>query len=116
MYDVEIRMGYDTTLKEYKIYEQGKHYNILKTWIHSPIFFISERDIINKRIEFIKDDVYYNLATSIEDDYEPPTKDVVRCKTFLNLLILKQDSENFYFHCMSQYDAKVNLNMLIISL
>jgi len=107
IYDPEIRMKYDDSLKEYKIYEQGENYCIYKNWLYSPVFFISERDIVNKRIEFIKDDVYYNLSTSVNDDYDLPPKDVVRCKTYLNLFLLKQDEENYYFHCLSQYDAKV---------
>ena len=113
MYDPEIRMKYDLSLKEFKIYEKGENYNIFRVWMHSPIFFISERDVVDKRIEFIKDDVYYNLATSVNDDYDPPNKDVVRCKTYLNMLIIKQDNENFYFHCLSQFDAKVKLNLII---
>ena len=100
-------MKYDLTLKEFKIYEQREKYCIFKNWLHSPIFFIAERDVLNKRMEFIKEDVYYNIATSISDDYEPEIKDVVRCKTYLNLLIIKQDDENFYFYCLSQFDAKV---------
>ena len=76
MYDPEIRMKYDLSLKEFKIYEKGENYNIFRVWMHSPIFFISERDVVDKRIEFIKDDVYYNLATSVNDDYDPPNKDV----------------------------------------
>ena len=111
MYDPEIRMKYDLTLKEFKVYEKGENYNIFKNWLHSPMFFIAERDLVNKRIEFIKEDVYYNIATSVNDDYEPLIKDVVRCKTYLNLLILKQDEENFYFHCLSQYDAKVKFDI-----
>lgn len=107
MYDPVIRNKYDNTLKEFKIYEEGEYYNIYKNWIYSPVFFISERDMVNKRIEFIKDDIYYNLATSVDDEYDPPSKNVVRCKTYLNLVVLKQDEENYYFHCLSQYDAKV---------
>jgi len=35
--------------------------------VNSPIFFISERDTVDKRMEFIHEDVFYNFTTSIEE-------------------------------------------------
>ena len=34
----------------------------------SPILIISERDIVDKRIEFTYDEIYYNFSTSVEKD------------------------------------------------
>lgn len=74
----------------------------------SPIFFITERDIIDKRIEFFNEGTYYYLATSV-DNYSEVNPDVVRCHTFLNASIITEDEENFYYYSLTQLDAKVLL-------
>ena len=107
MYDPEIRKKFDSSLKEYTIYEKGEKYAISKTCLNSPIFFIAEREVITKRIEFIKNNIYYNIATSINDDYEQLNEEIVRCKTYINLLVLSEDEEYYYFKSLSQFDAKV---------
>src|SRR5690606_6652187 len=99
-----IRRKYDNTIKEYEILENKEKYLVYRILLHSPIFFISERDFVDKRIEFVHENVYYNFASSVENN-EPNSK-AVRMKTYLNLLILSQDDSNFYFECYSQYDAK----------
>ena len=106
MYDPDIRMRYDPSFKEFKILEKVDSYTIFKVKLHSPIFFIKEREYVDKRVEFIKDNVYYNLSTSVSN-YLPLDKDAVRMITYLNLLILSQDENNYYFECYTQHDAKV---------
>ena len=101
-------MKFDSVLKDFKILEREPNYCIFYTLLHSPIFFISERDLVDKRVSFIKDDVYYNLSTSVTD-YYPLDNKAVRIDTYLNLLILRKDLNNYYFECFSQHDAKVLL-------
>lgn len=108
MYNPDIRLKYDSTIKEYKILEKTDNYCVFKTLFHSPIFFIPEKDILDKRIEFVDDNMYYNLATSV-DDYEPLVKSAVRIKTYLNLSIISQDDKNYYFECYSQYGVYILL-------
>lgn len=74
--------------------------------MHSPIFFISEREVINKRILFFHNGASYNLSTSI-DDYVEINPDVVRCQTYINSLIISEDENNFYFNSLTQLDPKV---------
>ena len=99
-------MKYDKTLKEFKILEQKDNYCIFKLLLHSPIFFIAERDLIDKRVEFVKDNIYYNFSTSVSN-YLPLDKNAVRINTYLNVLILSQDEKNYFFESYSQHDAKV---------
>jgi hypothetical protein len=99
-------MKYDSNLKEFKILEKNEKYSIFYNLLHSPIFFIAERDLVDKRVAFIKDEVYYNLSTSVLD-YYPLDSKAVRIDTYLNLLILSNDESNYYFECYSQHDAKV---------
>ena len=35
--------------------------------MNSPVFFISERDTIDKGIEFIHKNIFYNITTAIDD-------------------------------------------------
>jgi len=107
-YEPEIRLKYDTSIKAYRILEKKDNYTIFKTLLHSPFFFISERDMVDKRVEFTQDGIYYNFASSV-DDYEAIDKNAVRMKTYINLLVLTQDEKNFYFECYQQYDAKTIL-------
>jgi len=36
--------------------------------MQSPVFFISKRDIVNKRISFFDGDVFYSINNSINDE------------------------------------------------
>jgi len=75
--------------------------------IKSPGFYIKERDILDKKIEFYYNGIYYNFNSSINEDYEVPNKDIVRCRTFLNIYILSEDDNYFHFLGFSQLDIKV---------
>jgi hypothetical protein len=93
-------------IKEYKIYESGENYAIFKFWMHSPIFFISEREVIDKRILFSQNGISYNLSTSV-DNYVETNPEVVRCQTFINSMIISEDENNFYLNSLNQLDPKV---------
>ena len=106
MYDGEKRKTWDINAKEYKIYENNENYAIYKYWMFSPVFFISERDVIDKKIQFIHDGVFYYISTSV-DNYSEVNPEVVRCLTYLNSTIISEDDDNFYFNTLTQLDAKV---------
>jgi len=75
--------------------------------MHSPVFFISERDVYDKRTEFIYNDIYYCFTSSVEDQLYPVTNGVVRCKIFINIYIITSDEKYIYFMSFNQLDAKV---------
>ena len=78
----------------------------------SPIFFISERDIVDKRVEFTYNNIYYNLSTSIDNESQPVKENIIRCTNYLNIYIITEDDEYFYFRGFNQIDTKVlNLNL-----
>ena len=99
-------MEWDKNLREFRIFERGENYAIYKLWMYSPIFFISEREIIDKRIEFFFGGAYYYLSTSI-DNYIEINPNVVRCNTYINWSIMTEDEDNFYYYSLTQLDAKV---------
>ena len=110
MFDAEIRLSYDKGIKEWKIFEKEENYIVFRGWFHSPIFLVSERDLIDKRIFFNKNGKYYSFASSIEN-YQSPQDNVIRIHNYLNALILSEDQDNFYFNCYNQMDAKVYLKL-----
>ena len=111
MYDPVERMKWDTSLKVLKKLEGNDEAYVIRSWMHSPMFLISEREVIDKRVEFIHENVYYNISASAPEDYFPEEKDVVRCKSYINVLTLSWDDNNYYFSTLSQIDFKVLLNI-----
>jgi hypothetical protein len=41
---------------------------LVKIHCKSPVFFISERDVLDKRIEFEYNDYHYNYSSSANED------------------------------------------------
>lgn len=68
MYVPELRVTWDEGFKEFKKVEGNEEIYVVKAWFKSPMFIISERDVVDKRIEFFKDNVYYNFSSSVDDD------------------------------------------------
>jgi hypothetical protein len=68
MNEPEKRMKWDKSLKEYKIIEGNKENYILHYVMKSPMIFVSERDVIDKRLDFYNDDVYYDFSSSVNDN------------------------------------------------
>jgi hypothetical protein len=68
MNEPEKRMKWDKTLKDYKIIEGNKENYILHYVLKSPMIFVSERDVIDKRLDFYNDDVYYDFSSSVSDN------------------------------------------------
>lgn len=67
MYVPELRLKWDEGFKEFVKLEGNEEVYAVKSWFKSPMFIVSERDVVDKRIEFFKDSVYYNFASSLDD-------------------------------------------------
>jgi len=70
MFNVEERKKYDKSIKEYYIFEETrkKYSFIFRLAMKSPIFFISERDGVTKKINFMHNGEMFHYASSIEND------------------------------------------------
>ena len=68
MYNPEKRIKWDDSLKQLKILEGNKEVYVVNSWMKSPMMFVAERDIIDKRIEVNKNGIYYNFSSSVNDD------------------------------------------------
>ena len=72
----------DIQFKLYEVIEgseEGKEVKcILHNWIKSPTFFVSERDVVDKRYDFFHKGRFYSFESSVNDDYIPLEENVVR--------------------------------------
>jgi hypothetical protein len=67
IYTPEQRTKWDESIKQFKILESCEDSTVIRNWLYSPIFLISERDLVDKRTDFYHDDIYYNISTSVPD-------------------------------------------------
>ena len=114
-YDDKIRMLWDDALKVYEKYEGNNTNFIACTWGKSPIFFVSERESIDKRFRFNKDNSSYIMSTSIPLDLYPPKKDVVRFVDLVNLFKIADEGEEIVFSSLNQADFKMAIPQMLIN-
>jgi hypothetical protein len=68
LYNPEQRMKWDSSLKVLKKLEDGEEAYVVRSWMHSPMFMVAEREVIDKRVELYQDGVFYCISTSCPDD------------------------------------------------
>jgi hypothetical protein len=68
MYKPDKRKKWDDCYKDLKKLEGNDDVYVIKSVLKSPIFIVSERDVIEKRIEFIDENIYYCFSSSLEDN------------------------------------------------
>ncbi len=107
MYKPELRIQWDKSVKSIKILEGNDNAYIVHTNFLSPIFLISERNVVDKRVQFDCNGIYYTFSSSIESNLVEEIKDSVRCKSYINLFIMTSDENYFHFICFNQLDVKV---------
>jgi hypothetical protein len=115
-YDIKLRMLWDDALKLYERYEGNDNAFIICTWGKSPAFFISERETIEKRFRFSKDNAVYIMSTSIPLEMYEPKEDVVRFVDFLNLFKVSDEGDYIYFTSLNQVDFKMPIPQIIINM
>jgi hypothetical protein len=114
-YDDKIRILWDDALKLYEKYEGNNTNFITCTWGKSPIFFVSERESIDKRFRFNKDNSTYIMSTSIPLEIYPPKKDVVRFIDLINLFKIADEGEEIVFTSLNQADFKMTIPQMLIN-
>ena len=113
------RNSWDTQLKSYKVIqgnEEGKEVKcIVHNWLKSPMFLVSERDIVEKRYEFYHNGRFYSLETSVNDDFCPFQDNVTRIYDIIFIEELYEENDNIIIRAINQMDPKVNLPQAIIN-
>lgn len=117
--DIKNRKKWDENIKEIKIIEEYENSYLIHTSYNKPIFFISERDILEKKVEFYFNNKYYSYSSSVSDELNKKYKeneDVLRIFNYMSVYIIEADKENFYFKSLNQLDYKMNVPNSIMNI
>lgn len=70
VYDPELRLQWDKAMKLLKKLENGltEEAYVVRSWMHSPMFMVAEREVIDKRMEFYHEGTFYCISTSVPED------------------------------------------------
>jgi hypothetical protein len=119
MLNVKERSSWDKSLKSYTIIEgneNGKEIRcIVHNWMKSPMFFVSERDLVEKRFDFFHEGKFYSYESSVNDDYIPLEENVTRINDIICVQSISEENDNIVFRAITQMDAKVSLPQAIIN-
>ena len=110
-----------SSIKDYKIIEQKNNFNIIHTILKSPGFFISERDTIEKKIEFTYTnnnnvEEYICFSSSIDDELFPAIEKIQRIENLFSIYRITEDSENIIIDSLDQMDYKMNVPSTLMCL
>ena len=117
--DLKKRMLWDDNIKEMEIIEEFENSYIIHTSYNKPIFFISERDILEKKVEFYFNNKYYSYSSSVSDELNEKYKeneDILRIFNYMSVYIIEADKDNFYFKSLNQLDYKMNVPNSIMNI
>ena len=113
------RSSWDSQLKLYKILEgseEGKEVKCLvHNWLKSPMFFVSERDFVDKRYEFIYEGKIYSFESSVNDELYPPKDSVTRMFDYMSIEELYEENNLIYLKAITQMDTKVSLPQSVVN-
>ena len=119
MLNVKERNSWDPQFKLYKVIEgteEGTEVKcILHNWMKSPMFLVSERDIVEKRYDFYYNGKFISSESSVNDDYIPLEENVTRINDFISIHEIYEENENFILRALTQLNAKVSLPQAIIN-
>ena len=107
---------WDDALKKYEKYEGTDTAFIVCTWGKSPVFFVSERETIEKRFRFNRGNSTYVMSTSIPLDIYEPKEGVVRFVDFLNLFKISDVEDEIVFTSLNQVDFKMPIPQILINI
>ena len=117
-YEPSLRILWDNVLKNLEILEGDKKSNyIISTWAKSPVFFMSERESLEKRFLFKspEEKAYYIMSSSIPDELFPQKKDVVRITNYCNYYKIIDENEYIGLYSLNQTDFKMIIPQFLIN-
>ena len=115
-YDFTLRNMWDEALKSVEKYEGNDYAYIVCTWGKSPVFFVSERETIEKRFRFNRGNSSYIMSTSIPLDIYEPKEGAIRFVDYLNLFKISDEGENIVFSSLNQADFKMPIQQILINM
>ena len=116
MNDPEKRLSFDKTIRTYKIIERiNKEVYLLHYICRSPMLFVSERDVVDKRFDFYDGDIYYDFSSSTNDDLIPLDEGIVRITDHCSVCKIYEENDEFKIISITQVDTKFNLPPAVMS-
>lgn len=115
----EHREQWDVGLRKQDILEEFAHFDIFRRTMNKPVFFISERDFVDKRIDLFYNKKYYKFNSSIEPDIDEKYKEregIVRGFTYIDNYSIEEEGNFFVFKSITQVDFKIPSPTSLISL
>ena len=106
----EMRKKWDKNIKEYKIIGKiKKDSEIIKTITNKQLSVIPEKEFYDKRVGFFKDNIYYLFSSSVPDSIYSISGNYDRGKTYMCIMVIKEDDDNFYIDCFNQIDVNIKI-------
>ena len=116
MNEPEKRLKFDQTIRTYKIIERiNKEVYLLHYICRSPMFMVSERDVVDKRFDFYEGDIYYDFSSSTKDDLVPVDDDIVRITDHCSACKIYEDKDGFNIISITQVDTKSSFPPAVIN-
>ena len=110
MNEPEKRLKWDNSIREYKIIErQNNEVYLLYYVCKSPMLFVSERDVVDKRFDFYVDGIYYDFSSSVKDDLKPIDEDIVRMTDYCSVCKIYEENDQFNIISITQVDTKYKM-------
>ena len=107
MNEPEKRLKWDNSIRDYKIVERVNSEVYLLHYIcKSPMIFVSERDVVDKRYDFYEGEIYYDFSSSVKDDLIPLEEDVMRITDHCSVCKIYEENDNFNIISITQVDTK----------
>ena len=114
MNDPVKRIKWDTSMKKVEIVEKKEKGYLLHSWMNKPVFFISERDLIEKKIDFESAGSEYSFSSSIKDELYEKIENVERITNYFSSMKMSEDKDKFYFRTLNQIDYKMKTPMSLL--
>jgi hypothetical protein len=116
MNEPEKRLKWDNSIRDYKIVERVNSEVYLLHYIcKSPMLFVSERDVVDKRYDFYEGGIYYDFSSSVKDDLIPLEEDVLRITDHCSVCKIYEENDCFNIISITQVDTKYKLPNALMS-
>ena len=116
IYDPKYRLKWDKSITEFEIYDKKGNSMKNKGCLASPIFFISEREYNDKRVEFIFHNTHYSYSSNIKGEENCSSFSRVRINNLINALSITENESHFLFIGYNQFDPKLKLPEFIFKM
>ncbi len=83
-YNPKIRTLWDSNIKSLERYEGNENLFVVNTWVKPPVFFMSERDAVEKKLIFTYQNASYVFSSSVSNELFPENPDVVRIWNYVD--------------------------------